>query len=72
MRLIDADKLPRHGGRGGIVHWTDIEKAPTVDAVPVIRCKDCKHRYMKDMVWQCPFGLPGGPDFWCGYGAEKK
>ena len=35
MRLIDADKLPRHGGRGGIVHWSDIEKAPTVDAVPV-------------------------------------
>lgn len=43
MRLIDADKLPRHGGRGGIVHWTDIEKAPTVDAVPVIRCYECKH-----------------------------
>lgn len=43
MRLIDADKLPRHGGRGGIVHWSDIEKAPTVDAVHVVRCKDCKH-----------------------------
>ncbi len=23
----------------------DIEKAPTIDAVPVIRCRDCKHSY---------------------------
>jgi hypothetical protein len=22
----------------------DIDEAPTVDAVPVVRCKDCKHR----------------------------
>ena len=25
---------------------SEIECAPTIDAVPVIRCKDCKH-------WQC-------------------
>lgn len=35
MRLIDADALPRHGQRGGLVHWKDIENAPTVDAEPV-------------------------------------
>ena len=35
MRPIDADSLPRHGNRGGLVNWYDIEKAPTVDAVPV-------------------------------------
>ena len=35
MNLIDRDKLPRHGKRGGIVQWHDIEKAPTVDAIPV-------------------------------------
>ena len=33
MRLIDADALPRHGQRGGIVHWKDIDNAPTIDAV---------------------------------------
>ena len=33
MRLIDADILPRHGSRGGLVWWKDIEDAPTVDAV---------------------------------------
>ena len=41
MRLIDADALPRHGNRGGLVHWKDIENAPTIDAVQVVRCKDC-------------------------------
>ena len=30
-RYIDADKLPRHGNRGGLVHWKDIENAPTAD-----------------------------------------
>ena len=35
MRLIDADVLPRHGKRGGLVRWQDIEKAPTVDAIQI-------------------------------------
>ena len=30
-RYIDADKLPRHGNRGGVVYWRDIEKHPTAD-----------------------------------------
>lgn len=37
MRLIDADILPRHGERGGLVHWDDVENAPTVDAVEVVK-----------------------------------
>lgn len=35
MRYIDADNLPRHGNRGGVVHWRDIEAQPTVDVVKV-------------------------------------
>ena len=31
MKIIDADKLPRHGQRGGLVHWKDIENAPTIE-----------------------------------------
>ena len=27
-----------------------IDNAPTVDAVPVVRCRDCKH-YDKDTLW---------------------
>ena len=30
MRLIDADALKRHGKRGGLVHWKDIEETPTI------------------------------------------
>lgn len=41
MKLIDADILPRHGNRGGLVRWQDIEDAPTIDAEPVTRCADC-------------------------------
>ena len=26
-----------------VVAWEDIEDAPAVDAVEVVRCKDCKH-----------------------------
>lgn len=79
MRLIDADELPRHGQRGGLVHWKDIENAPTVDAVPVVRCKDCKyylnsnekcamldtrlHFYETDKVWSS--------DCFCSW-AERK
>ena len=40
MKLINADALPRHGNRGGVVYWKDIENAPTVE---VVRCKDCKY-----------------------------
>lgn len=35
----------------------------------IIRCKDCKHRYVEDMIWHCPFGLMGGENFFCGYGS---
>ena len=50
MRLIDADAIhiEAYGGRmNGKTALADaveemIKSAPTVDAVPVIRCKDCK------------------------------
>lgn len=50
MRLIDADELkgkaiadPDDGEH--FVYCQDIDEAPTVDAVPVIRCRDCIHRH---------------------------
>lgn len=51
MRLIDADALPRttqiyeFNGKqmeNEIVDAKFIDTAPTIDAVPVVRCKDCK------------------------------
>ena len=51
MRLIDADVL-KQGVNGVSTHWLNewstlgvlamVDKQPTVDAVPVVRCKDCK------------------------------
>lgn len=45
MRLIDADALIKTLGIDDLpIRLTyEIENAPTVDAVPVIRCKDCKY-----------------------------
>ena len=45
MRLVDADalKAKAFGKRGGLIHTSDIDAMPTVDAVPVVRCKDCKY-----------------------------
>lgn len=47
MRIIDADKLPRHGRRGGIVYWRDIEALPSAQA-EIIRCKDCIHHHYEN------------------------
>lgn len=54
MRAIDADELPIHkaycvdeagfGATFYVVDKEDIDKAPTIDAVPVARCKDCSYR----------------------------
>ena len=89
MRLIDADALryalrqkPRWIVRDGEkynegytydqVHF-GIDDAPTVDAVPVVRCKDCEHY---DAEYRRCFGLIGygrywKPDDFCSYGERK-
>lgn len=38
----------------------------------IIRCKDCKYKQFENMIWTCKFGLPGGPEFYCGYGAKGE
>lgn len=46
MRLIDADELilaAQQDGAYGYVSDKEIADAPTVEAVPVIRCVDCVH-----------------------------
>ena len=46
-RLIDyyylAEKIECPGEP--LVYWYDIEAAPTVDAVPVVRCRECRYRF---------------------------
>ena len=61
MRLIDANRLSEaiHENVSAIYEdavcakedcLTEVYAAPTVDAVPVVRCRECKHRSTED----CP------------------
>ena len=45
MRLIDADKLNLLLGISDrdIYAKYMLDKMPTIDAVPVVRCRECKH-----------------------------
>lgn len=43
MRLIDSTRLILESD-GESVSLRDIVNAPTVDAEPVVRCRDCKYR----------------------------
>jgi hypothetical protein len=71
MRLIDADKLD-WWYKGRPIRRV-IDEAPTVDAVPVVRCKDCKHRELILGEWCC--GALGDvsidDDDFCSYGERK-
>lgn len=42
---------------------------PEAEWAVIVRCKDCKHKYIENLVWHCPFGLMGGENFFCGYGS---
>ena len=81
-RLIDADAVLRHkrkmsGADFGGEFWdeavlaSDIKNAPTIDAVPVVRCKDCAVPHNK--YTGCPKlnGLVTPPDFYCPFGERK-
>ena len=50
MRLIDADELLKYKVQGEIGNVSGdfipgyaIDNAPTVDAISVVKCKDCKY-----------------------------
>lgn len=79
-RLIDADALDylthrECAGHGEyydmeIVTKVRIDNAPTIDAVEVVRCKDCR----RHKTYNCPFGeydFPG--DYmYCYYGERRE
>ena len=81
MRLIDADALKERAIRVSTVKehcyfkavgTREIDKAPTIDAVPVVRCKDCKHYSRDEMfgVGYC-YGAEKKPVDFCSYGERK-
>ena len=86
MRLIDADWVLEHtkpyelsdedwsvtGGTAIRLIYNAVDNAPTIDAVPVVRCQDCKYFGLNDEnVPYCfnRFGLNDPePNGFCNYG----
>ena len=96
MRLIDADWVLEHtkpyelsdedwsvtGGTAIRLIHNAVDNAPTIDAVSVVRCKDCKWFadnnggewygcYMFHVVRITPEDAPK-PDDFCSYGERKN
>lgn len=71
QRLIDADKLKQNLNGSIAPYWIYpsvtkvVDEQPTIDAVKVVRCKDCKLRYSSEYCECRP------DDFYCGDGDRK-
>ena len=93
MRLIDADALKKlyegwirqletdseyAGDKRGVESCLAVlEDAPTIDAVPVVRCKDCKHyeNHRPKVLENCERNghlIPMSPDDFCSYGERRS
>ena len=85
MRLIDADEIRKkavphtrgeYGYNANIRKWAvlvgDIDDAPTIDAVPVVRCKDCKWCSQSGLCnLYISFTPSMKPDDFCSYGERR-
>lgn len=82
MRLIDADTIPWEGFPNDFGEYHEdyveqrvVDKMPTIDAVEVVRCKDCEHWREEDDIGYCenPYGLDNyaRPYDFCSYGERK-
>nr|DAM20098.1 MAG TPA: DNL zinc finger protein [Caudoviricetes sp.] len=79
MRLIDADTICE----GMVEGWqtvlikAQVDNAPTVDAVVVVRCKDCKHLVAANVngkgIPTCRVsGMEIAPDEFCSRGEKGR
>ena len=93
MRLIDADRVSENIYDNIPAPYEDsreakeeclcaIEEAPTIDAVPVVRCKDCMHYLIVDEFeggkrYMCKVNRfsyinSDGDMHYCSYGERKE
>ena len=85
-RLIDADRAMEIVHNQGIAHPNAyhltnyvtliLREAPTVDAVEVVRCRDCKHYeiHKPKVLENCErngYIIPMKPNDFCSYGERK-
>ena len=86
MRLIDGDSLMKTVFNDvvlvdgevkgvGLILAETVDKAPTIDAVPVVRCRECKYHEDEEigMVY-CPNALGGwvAENWFCAEGERKE
>ena len=94
MRLIDADALMdvirqheyRLATKQGSIDYgmftlgiqQAVDEQPTIDAVPVVMCRDCKFRSSwmmnRNLRYICPESgmFPNGENDFCSYGERKE
>ena len=85
MRLIDADALietsdvfiahTKEYGSIEVISVDAVGDAPTIDAVPVVRCRECDHKTHdgngRPYCLQLEMYLNKELDFFCKYGERK-
>ena len=90
MRLIDADCVLEHtkpyelsdedwsvtGGTAIRLIHNAVNNAPTIDAVPVVRCRECKQGEVDDPDFPDQYYCHAGcgwnnGDFYCAYGERR-
>lgn len=59
--------------------FDEIDRTPTIDAMPVVRCKDCMHRENKKWDSPCPcvcadswYSWMPEDDWFCANGKERE
>lgn len=79
MRLIDADALEesyfRYPGEIDREIYEMLHAAPTIDAIPVVHCKDCRYLGIKGLGdGYCKKKMTGNinPYDFCSYGERKE
>lgn len=73
MRMIDADELENQFGVSDedLLALDEIRRAPTVDAVVVVRCKNCRSYNKPKTGWGEVHLDREHPDDFCSYGERK-
>lgn len=83
--IADVEQWAEHGY--DVIHWTGIkamlEAQPTVAAVPVVHCRDCKHGEpthnargeavikCEEICWLCRLPRLMEPDWFCADGERR-
>lgn len=73
MRLFDADALKLFIKQNGYLYANTLDTFPTVDAVPVVKCRECKNYAGAKIGGFCELN----ESYWeeenfCSYGERKE